>query len=116
MIKRADGEFELVVYRHSPAVATMEGIRFREHEFEMHPGDTLYVYTDGVAEATNAADELYGMDRMLEVLNANKEMSVTELLPAVRQDIENFAGDAPQFDDITMLGFAFLGKGGNADA
>lgn len=116
VLKRAGEEYELIQYRHSPAVATMEGIRFREHEFELHPGDMLYVYTDGVAEATNASDELYGTERMLEVLNANKEMSVTELLPAVRKDIESFAGDAPQFDDITMLGFAFFGKGGNEDA
>ena len=49
-LKRAGGAFEMVKYRHSPAVATMEGIRFREHAFELHPGDSLYVYTDGVTE------------------------------------------------------------------
>ena len=68
-ICRKDGKYELVVYRHSPAVAAMEGIPFREHSFELHPGDRLFVYTDGVPEATNADNELFGTDRMLEALN-----------------------------------------------
>lgn len=113
VIKRAGGDFELQIYRHSPAVATIEGIRFKEHEFEIYPGDLLYVYTDGVPEATNAHDELYGTDRMLEVLNKNKDAEPKTILEAVRADIEKFVGDAPQFDDITMLAFNFLGSDGN---
>ena len=112
VIKRKDGAYELVIYRHSPAVATMEGIRFREHEFEMHQGDILYVYTDGVPEATNAKNEMFGAERMLEVLNKNKEAQPYELLCEVKKAIDVFVGDAPQFDDITMLGLAFLGKEG----
>lgn len=111
VLKRADGEFELVKYRHSPAVATMEGIRFREHEFEMFPGDTLYVYTDGVAEATDASNQLYGTDRMLEVLNRNQDADMQSLLAEVSNDIDRFVGEAPQFDDITMLGMIYYGAG-----
>ncbi len=113
VIKRANGEFELQVYRHSPAVATIEGIRFKEHEFEIHPGDMLYVYTDGVPEATDAHDELYGTDRMLEVLNKNKDAEPKKILEEVRADIEKFVGDAPQFDDITMLAFHYFGPDAN---
>ena len=109
-IRRKDGQFELVVYRHSPAVATMEGIPFKQHEFELHPGDSLFVYTDGVAEATNAHDELYGTDRMLEALNRNPDATAEELLKTVRDSIDEFVGDAPQFDDITMLGLNYFGK------
>ncbi|MCR5201573.1 MAG: SpoIIE family protein phosphatase [Lachnospiraceae bacterium] len=109
VIKRADGDYELVVYRHSPAVATMEGLRFREHEFEIHPGDSLYVYTDGVPEATDSNDELYGTDRMLNVLNNSKEADLEARLKLVKKDIDKFVGDAPQFDDITMLGFDYYG-------
>ena len=109
-IRRKDGKFELVVYRHSPAVATMEGIPFKQHEFELHPGDSLFVYTDGVAEATNAHDELYGTDRMLEALNRNPDATAEELLKTVRESIDEFVGDAPQFDDITMLGLNYFGK------
>ncbi|MCM1136240.1 MAG: serine/threonine-protein phosphatase, partial [Clostridium sp.] len=108
-VKRKGGDFELVVYKHSPAVAAMEGIRFREHEFELHEGDILYVYTDGVAEATNAEEELFGTDRMIAALNRRKERPAKELLAGVQEDIDNFVQDAPQFDDITMLGFYYYG-------
>ncbi len=110
VIRRKGGEYELVLYRHSPPVGTMSGIRFREHEFELHPGDKLFVYTDGVAEATNSSNELFGTDRMLEALNAAGDCSQKERLKAVKQSIDAFVGDAPQFDDITMLGLTYYGR------
>ena len=102
-IKRADGNWELVVYRHSPAVATIEGIKFKEHEFDIHSGDRLYVYTDGVAEATDSSNELYGTDRMLSALNREPDADPKKLLENVKKDMDVFVGDAPQFDDITMM-------------
>ena len=108
-LRRAGGEYELVIYRHSPAVATMEGMRFREHEFELHPGDCLFVYTDGVAEATDAHDELFGNERMLAALNEDPDANPETLLRTVRRHIDSFVGDAPQFDDITMLGLRYQG-------
>ena len=109
-LKRADGSFELIQYKHSPAVATMEGLRFREHEFELHPGDTLIEYTDGVTEATNKDNELFGNDRLLASLNKNPDASPEELIKNLRKDIDEFVDTAPQFDDITILGFRFFGK------
>ena len=108
-IRRAGGNYELAVYRHSPAVATMEGMRFREHEFELHPGDSLFVYTDGVPEATDAQNELFGNERMLAALNENPDADPETLLHTVRRHIDAFVGDAPQFDDITMLGLKYKG-------
>ncbi len=110
VIRRSDGSYELSIYRHSPAVATMEGLRFREHPFELHPGDSLFVYTDGVPEATNAQNELFGTERMLAALNRRPDASPKEQLLALRPEIDAFVGDAPQFDDITMMGFRYLGK------
>ena len=107
-IRRANGEFELSIYKHSMAVAAMEGVPFKQHEFELHPGDYLFVYTDGVPEATNANGELYGTDRMIKALNRNPEASVREILETVKNDVDEFVGDAPQFDDLTMLGFRFF--------
>ena len=109
-IRRANGKYELVEYRHSPAVATVGGIRFREHGFELHRGDSLFVYTDGVPEATNGENELFGTDRMLLALNSEPDASPQRLLNNVRGAIDAFVGDAPQFDDITMLGFSYLGR------
>ncbi|MFI3177524.1 MAG: SpoIIE family protein phosphatase [Eubacteriales bacterium] len=105
VIKRANGEFELVKDVHGFVLAGMEGVRYKEYELQLEEGDKLFVYTDGVAEATNASDELYGTDRLLDLLNQNKETDVQQLLVEVKADIDLFAGDAPQFDDITMLAF-----------
>ncbi len=106
---RAGGQYELVVYRHSPAVAIMEGINYKEHEFEMKPGDSLYVYTDGVVEATDLDNQLFGTDRMLAALNKNSEDSPEEILHSVKEEIDTFVGEAPQFDDITMMSFRYNG-------
>ena len=108
-IRRAGGKYELVTYRHSPAVAAMDGIRFSEHPFELHPGDSLFVYTDGVPEATNASDELFGNDRMLAALNRDPDATPEQLLANVKKEIDAFVGDAPQFDDITMMDFRYTG-------
>ena len=108
-LRRSDGKFELVTYRHSPAVATMEGMRFREHEFELHPGDSLFVYTDGVAEATDSDNELFGSDRMIEALNVDPSAEPEALLKNVKDHVDEFVGDAPQFDDLTMLGLKYFG-------
>lgn len=109
-IRRKGGCYELVIYGHSPAVAAMEGICFQEHEFELHPGDSLYVYTDGVPEAVNAENEFFGTGRMLEALNRNKEASPRKLLAGVKEEIDLFVSDAPQFDDITMMGLTYFGE------
>ena len=109
VLRRADGQYELVVYRHSPAVATLEGIPYKEHSFELHPGDSLFVYTDGVAEATNAQNELFGTDRMLQALNRNPDAMPEEVLSNVMDGINTFVAGAEQFDDITMLCMKYNG-------
>lgn len=112
VIRRAGGSYELVVYRHSPAVAAMEGMRFRQHSFELHPGDRLFVYTDGVPEATNAENELFGNERMLDVLNSQPDRKLHHaLLETMKREIDIFVGEAPQFDDITMLCLDYFGPG-----
>ena len=108
-VRRADGSYELVVYRHSPAVAMMEDIPFREHEFALQPGDSLFVYTDGVPEATNGENELFGTKRMLDALNRDSAAGAQQLLRTVRAEIDAFVDGAPQFDDITMLCIQYHG-------
>ena len=109
VIRRGNGSFDLVVYKHSPAVGVMSGIPFRQHEFHLDPGDALFVYTDGVPEATNAKSELFGNERMLQVLNAHTEEEPENLLPIMHREINAFVGEAPQFDDITMLMLEYIG-------
>lgn len=70
---------------------------------QLAPGDMIYLYTDGVTEAINENDELYGEPHLLELLNANVPLTAGELCTLVKADVDNFAGSAPQYDDITML-------------
>ena len=113
---RKGGKYELVEYRHSPAVAVMEGMKFREHDFELRPGDKLFVYTDGVPEATSAQKELFGSERMLDALNQDPEAEPAQVLVNVRAAVDGFVKEAEQFDDLTMLCLEYNGpEGGQAD-
>lgn len=109
VIRSQNDEYKLVVYKHAPAVAAMEGMMFKEHEFQLNPGDSIFVYTDGVAEATNAGGDFFGTDRMLEALNREPDALPEKVLENVAQSINDFAQGAEQFDDITMLSLKYYG-------
>ena len=83
----------------------MEGYKYKEFEVQLQPGDTIFTYTDGIPEATNEKDEEFGMERLQNVLNESKNDSIRLLCRKVRMAVKDFAGNAPQFDDITMLAF-----------
>ena len=102
-IMRKGGDFELFKDKHGFVLAGMEGARYREYEQELHAGDRLVVYTDGVPEATNGANTLYGTDRMISALNGARDGSCRQMLEALHRDVDSFVDGADQFDDITML-------------
>ncbi|MDD7256576.1 SpoIIE family protein phosphatase [Bullifex porci] len=102
-IMRRGGSFELYKDKHGFVLAGMEGSKYREYELVLSAGDRLFVYTDGVAEATDSNNNLYGTDRMIDALNKAKDLSSRELLESLHKDIDSFVGLADQFDDITML-------------
>ena len=112
-IRRAGGSYKLMKLPNNPAVATLEGINFREDKFTLRRGDSLFIYTDGVAEATRINgkhEELYGTERMIDALSRHAEEPVDKLLVSMRREVDEFAGDAPQFDDITMLALQYYGE------
>ena len=102
-ICKAGGDFEPYKIRAAFVLAGMEGMKYRAGSMMLEPGDKIFQYTDGVTEATNINNELYGMDRLGEILNKVKLGTPHEILPAIKKDIDEFVGEAPQFDDITML-------------
>ena len=104
-----DGEYEYVEQKTNPqfVLAGMEGIPYSAACFEMKPGDRLVQYSDGVPEATDIKEELYGMERLNKYLNSNKELAPQQLLEGLLVDVNKFVGSAPQFDDITMLCLEF---------
>ena len=109
ILKKANGDFELIKDKHGLVLAGYDSSKYSEHVIKLEPGDKLFVYTDGVPEATNKDDELFGTSRILESLNKCKNDKVEDILKSVRADIDTFVDGAPQFDDITMLGFEFHG-------
>ena len=104
IVKQPDGKFELFKDKHGFVIGGMNGMRYKEYEFEIKKGGKLFLYTDGVPEATNANNELFGTDRMLEVLNKDPEIQPAQMLGEMRKAVDEFVGEAPQFDDLTMLG------------
>ena len=107
LIRRGEGEFAFLKAEHGFVLAGLEGTRYREQSARLEPGDTLFLYTDGVTEATDRSNCLYGEERLCATLNLGQGLSVEQLCRAVKADIDRFAGDAPQFDDITMLALSY---------
>ena len=103
LVRQADGEFAYLKARSGMVLAGMDGIKYRQNELQLTPGDQIFLYTDGVTEATDKNNQLYGEERLLETVNQNMVKNTQLLCEAVKDDVDRFVGDAPQFDDITML-------------
>ncbi len=112
VIRRPGGRFELLKDRHGFVVGGMDGICYKDYDFTLEPGASLFIYTDGVPEATDADSRMFGVERMLTALNRDPQAGAEEMLRAVRRDVDGFVKDATQFDDLTMLGLTFRGKPG----
>lgn len=103
LILRENGKFDYLKVRSGLVLAGMEGIKYRKNELQLMPGDKIFLYTDGVTEATNANNELYGEERLEAIINSVGDVTPEVLCAMVKEDVDKFVGDAPQFDDITML-------------
>ena len=112
LLKRANGDFEYLKTRAGFVLAGMEGVRYRSTELTLCDGDRLFLYTDGVPEATNSDNKLYGEDRLLNFMNQNSTIEAKALLSDLKSNIDKFVGEAPQFDDITMLMLDYKSKAG----
>ena len=105
-----NGKYELLKDKHGLAIGAMPNSKYKDTEITLNKGDSVFVYTDGVAEATDANNELFGTDRTLEALNAIRAgVSQKEILAGVRSAVDAFVKEAPQFDDLTMLGLKYFG-------
>lgn len=107
-IAKSGNAYEPYKLRPGFVLAGMEGMKYQSGCIQLSPGDKIFQYTDGVTEATNTANELYGMERLTNILVQNTAKSPAELLPVVKADIDAFVGEAPQFDDFTMLCVTFV--------
>ena len=108
-IQRAGGQFELVKDKHGFVIGGMNNIKYKNYDIDLNAGDCVYVYTDGAPEANNPEGEMFGTDRMTDVLNKDPERSMYDLLNDMKDSIFEFTRDAVQFDDITMVGLRYFG-------
>ena len=103
MVKKPGGQFEIVKDRHGFVIGGMPGMKYHDYTIQLDPGASLFVYTDGVPEATNIHNELFGTERALDALNESPDSQPSELLSNVTKAVNRFVNTAPQFDDLTML-------------
>ncbi len=108
-IRIPDGSYELFKDKHGFVIGGMQGLRYKEYGIQMKPGTRLFVYTDGIPEATDAQSELFGTDRMLAALNTSPDAAPRDVLKNVRAAVDDFVQDAEQFDDMTMLCLEYRG-------
>ena len=109
VLMRAGESFELYKDKHNFVLGGMEGMKYKEYEIKLSPGDKIFLYTDGVPEATNAENELFGTDRMVDALNRAKSGSPEEILSSVDCAVNDFVKEAEQFDDLTMMCLVYKG-------
>jgi sigma-B regulation protein RsbU (phosphoserine phosphatase) len=115
-VYRSGERFELYKDKHGFVIGGMSGVRYRDYELTLNPGDALFLYTDGLPEATDANEVLFGTDRMLGTLNREPDATPFALLSRMQTAVDEFVGDAPQFDDLTMLCLKFRGPKTDPDA
>ena len=108
--KLTDHEFELVKDKHGFVIGGLDHSKYTEYQIQMNPGDKLFVYTDGVAEAMDPQNRMFGTDRMIEALNKDPKATPQQILNNVREGVNVFVHGAEQFDDLTMLCMEYKGK------
>ena len=115
VLKMPDGDFELIKDSHGLVIGAMEGSRYKEYEMQLVPGSRLFVYTDGLPEATDAGNRMFGMTRTLKALNEVREGTPREVLDHVTREMVSFVGSEIKFDDTTMLCLDYYGDVSNKE-
>lgn len=109
IIRHAGGEFELLRDEHGLVLGIVEDAEYKQYQLKLEPGSKLFVYTDGLPEATDRDNELFGTDRIIEALNTDPEATPEEILKSIKHSVDVFVGETPQFDDLTMLCLEYKG-------
>jgi serine phosphatase RsbU (regulator of sigma subunit) len=101
-VRRASGEVESLTGTGGLVLGAMTGVRYPTHTVQLLRGDRLVLYTDGVTEAFNPSEELYGAQRLVDEVHVHCSGTSAALVERICQSVTNFAGTAPQSDDITL--------------
>ena len=110
LVRGRDGVFRILKDQHGLVVGALAKSVYRDYEIRMEPGNAVFVYTDGVVEANNENGDFYGLERLETALNRLADQSPKDILEGIKADVNTFAGNASQFDDLTMLCLEYKGK------
>ena len=110
VLKKTDGSFELIKDKHGLVIGGMEGARYSEYTLQMDPGSKLFIYTDGIPEATNINEEMFGSERLVRTLRMKEDGTPKDIINQVDSAVRDFVKEAPQFDDLTMLCLEYKGQ------
>jgi sigma-B regulation protein RsbU (phosphoserine phosphatase) len=108
-LMRAGEKFEIIKSKHGFVIGGFEDAIYMDYELQLEPGDKLFLYTDGLPEATNGDNEMLGIDGMLDALNENCESHPEVILNGVKNAVDGFVKEAEQFDDLTMMCIEYKG-------
>ena len=106
-IYRKNGKFELLKSKHGIVVGAIEGYKFKDYKFKLNKGDKLYIYTDGIPEATNSHNQMFTLDGMINSLNNHNDGTPKEICEGIIEDANAFVDGSEQFDDMTMICFEY---------
>ena len=111
VLKKPQGDYELIMDKHGFVIGGMENVRYKEYEFNLEPGSKLFLYTDGLPEATDSNENMFSVELLMDALNESPDLTPQETLSHMKEKVDEFVGDAPQFDDLTMLCLEYRGPG-----
>lgn len=115
VLKDPGGVYELFRDKHGIAVGAVDGVKYKDYTLQLRPGSKLFVYTDGVPEATDPENRMFGVEKMIETLNSDPDADPRDVLNNVRRTVDGFVKGAEQFDDLTMLCFEYRGQDDKTD-
>ena len=110
VVKQPGEDYTLLKDKHGFVIGGMDGVKYAQYEVQLKPGSKLFLYTDGVPEATDSEEKLFGTDRMLAALNALPDADPKAILEGVRKAVDGFVREAEQFDDLTMVCVEYRGN------
>jgi len=109
LIRRKNGELEKLTDLHGPIIGAMEGLNYREGKTTLNKGDVILMFTDGITEAKNISKEMYSDAKLEQLLSENEYTSPENLVQSITESVTEFAGEAEQSDDITMVAIEYIG-------
>ena len=111
-----EGKFAIYKDKHGFVLGGMDDMIYREYDIELHKGSKIFLYTDGIPEATDKKNRLFGMDRLIEALNEDPSAGPKQLMVNVRTAVDRFVKEAEQFDDLTMMCLEYKGSSSEEDS